>query len=240
MSKKIKIPSINIKSSLVSLFHSFLENESKRKRNRVYDYDDYDEEMAYWVANGYIFDMDDEDLANYYEDGDVIWPPMRHGKKSNKHSRSNKKKDIVEYADYWNSRKGHKGKHRNGCRVIDITQPYSGDEDDPDEVGDYPHEFDNYEEVEDNGITNGKEIFYYPDYHNKDDRLEFNTLKSFSEFCEDNGYAVSESVANDISYRRVSHCCLSPIAREYGLYEIMCEESYGTLFYEVCESSELD
>jgi K+-sensing histidine kinase KdpD len=94
-------------------------------------------------------------------------------------------------------------------------------------------------EIEDNGITNGKEIYYYPDYHNKDNRLEFNSLSGFSDFCEENGYNVPDHIATDIMYRRVSHVCLRPDAREYGLYEIMAEESYGSMFYEVCEASEL-
>ena len=88
-------------------------------------------------------------------------------------------------------------------------------------------------------MSNGKEIYYYPDYHNKENRLEFSTLSAFNDFCEDNGYNVPDHIANDIMYRRVSHVCLRPDAREYGLYEIMAEESYGTLFYEVCEASEL-
>jgi hypothetical protein len=63
---------------------------------------------------------------------------------------------------------------------------------------------------------------------------------TYKAFCEENGYNVPDHIANDIMYRRVSHVCLRPDAREYGLYEIMAEESYGTLFYEVCEASELD
>lgn len=227
MSKKIKIPSINIKNNLVNLFHDFMKNShdlSKRKCRNMYGYpcygymDDDDDEMLYLMSQGYVFPYTDED---YYDDddGDVIWPP---------------KKDKVKSKH----RKHHKG---SKARMIDLNQPYSGDEDNPREVDDEDDNviFSEYEEVDDNGLTNGKEIYYYPDYHEKENRLEFTSLKAFNEFCDDNGYNVPKNVGDEIMYRRVSHVCLNPVVREYGMYEIIAESSYGNLFYEVCESSEL-
>ena len=225
MSKKIKIPSINIKNNLVNLFHDFMKNShdlSKRKCRNMYGYpcygymDDDDDEMLYLMSQGYVFPYTDED---YYDDddGDVIWPPKKGKSKHRKH------------------RKGSK------ARMIDLNQPYSGDEDNPREVDDEDDNviFTEYEEVDDNGLTNGKEIYYYPDYHDKNSRLEFSTLNAFNEFCMDNGFSVPEHVANEIMYRRISHTCLRPDAKVYGLYEIVAEESYGVMVYEVCEPSEL-
>lgn len=242
MSKKIKIPSVNIKSNLSDLFHMFINRKYKSERRRIELYDDMDDEELLWLMQqqGYVFHdiMDDDyDYGNYYEDDDeidVIWPP-----KSSKKGKKDKRRTADDiYDEFWNTyEKKGKRKHRKGkkARLVDINQPYSGDEEDPDEVG-----FSPYEEVgDDDGIMEGKEIYYYPDYHDKNSRLEFTTLKAFCEFCDDNGFTVSDDVANRIMFRRVSHTCLKPESREYGLYEIMAEESYGVLVYEVCDPCEL-
>lgn len=245
MSKKIKIPLVNIRSRLVELFHVYMENRYKNRPRysshcrSMYEWleDCDDEELAYWAAQGFIFD--DGDCANFYDndnddgDVDVIWPP----KSSSRLIKKEKKHDKDAYDIFWEGQERHKKKHKHGgkrARIIDLNQPFSGEEEDPREV-----EYTEYEEVDDNGLTNGKEIYYYPDYHNKDNRLEFETLSGFNDFCDENGYVVPSHIANDIMYRRVSHCCLRPDAREYGMYEIMAEDSYGTMFYEVCEASEL-
>lgn len=242
MSKKIQIPLINIRSRLVELFHLYMENRYKNRPRysshcrSMYEWldDCDDEELAYWAAQGYVFDD-----ANFYEgddddDSDVIWPPSSSVRKLNKKNKKGKR-DV--YDELWEGQEGHKKKHKRGgkrARLINLNQPFSGEEEDPREV-----EYTDYEEIDDNGLSNGKEIYYYPDYHNKENRLEFSTLSAFNDFCDENGYNVPDHIANDIMYRRVSHVCLRPDAREYGLYEIMAEESYGTLFYEVCEASEL-
>lgn len=235
MSKKIKIPSNNIKSRLVDLFHSFLSREYKSRKSHSNYYEDMDDEELMWLMQqqGYIFhDIIDDDYANFYSDDDdddsnVIWPP--------KHRSAD---DI--YDEFWKRDvKRGKRKHRKGkkARVININEPYDGEEEE--DVNDF--DYTSYEEVDidDNGISDGKEIYYYPDYHDKDSRLEFSTLKAFNEFCDDNGYTVPSHIMNTILFNRVSHCCLHPQSREYGLYEIIAETSYGNLFYEVCEANEL-
>ena len=240
MSKKIQIPLINLRSRLIDLFHSYMENYYKtHKRSNshcrsIYEWmeDMDDDEIEYWRSQGFIFA--DDDYANYYEDDcDVIWPPSHtSSKKKDKH-----KKDAYDL--FWEGQGRHKKKHKRGnkhARLIDLNQPFSGEEENPREVDDYV----DYEEIDDNGISNGKEIYYYPDYHDKENRLEFETLDGFNDFCAENGYVVPEHIAHEIIYRRVSHTCLRPDAREYGRYEIMAEDSYGTMFYEVCEANELD
>lgn len=234
MSKKIEIPLVNIRSRLVDLFHLYMERRYKAcKRHtshchNMYDWmaDLDDDELSFWAAQGFVFDDDGDD------DSCVIWPPKSHKKKHKKHD-----KDDEDF--FWEgNKKKHKKRGSKHARLIDINQPYSGEEEDPREVGDYDV-YTEYEEIDDNGVSNGKEIYYYPDYHDKENRLEFETLSGFCNFCEENGYVVPDHVANGIMYRRVSHTCLRPDAREYGLYEIMAEDSYGTMFYEVCEANEL-
>jgi hypothetical protein len=238
MSKKIKIPSDNIKSSLVDLFHRFMSNRREDSSMRLgHSYSNYmdDDEIAFWKSQGFIFDDEDDDDDE--DDAEVIWPPC------SKYVKGKKKRDKDAYDVFWEGqRNSNKKKHKRSrikkARVIDITVPFSGEEDNPLEVGD-DDIYTDYVEIEDNGITNGKEIYYYPDYHNKDNRLEFSSLSGFSDFCEENGYNVPQHVVDDIMFRRVSHTCLRPDAREYGHYEIMAEDSYGTMFYEVCEANEL-
>jgi hypothetical protein len=247
MSKKIRIPLNNIKSSLSDLFHDFMSRRRIKKSSRGNYYDWYDdddlsqEELMWLMANGHCYypsDDDDYDYGSYYDnddydydadDYDVIWPPNTNdGGKKHK-----KKEDVDPYANYWDklerkNRKHKKHKHKkcsSRARIIDINTPYDGEEDD---------------DISDNGITDGKEIYYYPNYHEKDSRLEFNSLKDFSDFCDDNGYIVNDDVSNLIMFNRVVHTCLKPNTREYGIYEMMADTSYGGMFYEVCEASELE
>lgn len=115
--------------------------------------------------------------------------------------------------------------------MFDISVPYSGDETDPDEY-DFDFTTEDYN-------SESKEIWFYPDYHFKDDKLEFNSLKEFSDYCESMGYCVNKEVAADISWRYESHCCLNPGSEKIGLLEIMTEHTYGEMFYEACDESEL-
>lgn len=229
MSKKIKIPLENIRSYVHDLFHEYLDEQyelgrTRPHRNSIYDYMDDDEVIAL-MQLGYVFpEGDDDDYANYYDDDDddedsLVWPP---------------KKEDTAYDVFWKrEERKAKRKHKRGkARLIDITKPYSGEEE-------ASTEFDDYEEIGDDGVLEGKEIWYYPDYHTKDDRLEFNTLKAFDDFCADNGFVVPPYVAENIAYRRVSHTCLRPDARESGIFEIMAEESYADMMYEACDVKEL-
>lgn len=225
---KIKIPLKNIRNYVYDLFHEYMDSQyemrrTKPHRNHVYDYMDDDEVLAL-MQLGFVFPEDDDyDYGNYYEDDDdssQIWPP---------------KKEKTAYDVFWeNEERKSKRKHakKSKARVIDITQPYSGEEEDPTEYA-------SYEEIDSDGILEGKEIWYYPNYREKYDRLEFNTLKAFDDFCADNGYVVPPYVAENIAYRRVSHTCLRPDAREDGIFEIMAEESYGDMMYEACDVTEL-
>ena len=236
MSKKIFIPLENIRSCLHDLFHEYLDELYDLERTqRPYDDYDYmdDDEVLQLMQLGYVFPgLEDEFMCD--EDGDVIWPlKPKKGKKGKKGKRT---ADDV-YADYWErEERKSKRKHqkRGKARMIDINTPYSGDEEDPDEVS-----YSSYEDLESDGINDGKMIWFYPNYRDKDDRLEFNTLSDFDEFCAEEGYVVPPYVGERIAYRRVSHCCLSPYAREQGVFEIMAEESYADMMYEAIDVTEL-
>ena len=238
MSKKIIIPLNNMRHALHDLFHEYLdelydlERTCRGSRRCNYDWTD-DEEVQWLMQQGVVFPGMEDDMANFYdgeyedEDADTIWPP----KKKKKHS-------LDPYGDYWNmvealEKKSKKKKHKRGNRgkgkVIDITTPYSGMEEKPREVDDY----------DTTGIEDGKEIWFYPDYSNKHDRLEFNNLSDFSDFCAEQGYHVEADVGMSIAYRRISHTCLDPELRDEGVFNIVAEESYGDMRYAVTPVQEL-
>lgn len=165
--------------------------------------------------------------------------------------------EYVEYSEVDGGKKKHKhrskGKGKKN-KIEDLNVPYSGWEEDPDIVGDGTnfHDFHDYlnktknrrdswendiderERFDDHAI-----IWYYPNYANKDDRLEFNSLKDFDDFCADEGFVVPPYIAEEIAYRPISHVCLRPDARERGIYEIFAAESYADMAYEVCDVTEL-
>lgn len=234
MSKKIKIDVPNkVKPNLISLFHEYLSRKAKEpSHTAIYDeWDGYDDMADYWdrIFPGWDNDLDD--------DSDIVFPPKNNGVLilNPKGKGKGKKKDPFQ--NFWSQEdreesfsKGGKGKmkHKKGkkARILDINALYSGYEDDPTEYS-----------LDEN--TEYKEIWFYPDYHCKDDRLEFNSIKEFSDYCENQGYFVSSEVANDLSWRYESHCCLCPESERVGLLEIMSEHSYGEMFYEACEEQEL-
>ena len=188
-----------------------------------------DDEVRWLMQQGYVFPGLTDDGCYYDdddEDEDVIWPVVKKGKK----------KDKTAYEQFWEAEeKKAKQKHRKrgkkNARIIDINTPYSGHEENPTECG--------YDDLDSDGINDGKLIYYYPNYRNKEDRLEFNTLKEFDDFCADYGYTVPPYVGEQIAYRRVSHVCLNPTVREYGMFEIMAEESYADMMYEAVDVEDL-
>lgn len=203
MSKKIFIPSTNLRKDLVTLSKSFI-----RKKNSV--------SMGY--SHGYGFPYDYDGMSPYdldsmyddygYYDDDAAWAEY--------YSTYGSKKDKKNKKD---SKRGGK---RGRSRIIDINEPFSGEEDMLD---------DDYDE--------DKTIIYYPDYHEKENRFEFFSLEEFKDFCKSMNYDIPKDVETWISYNTVCHCCLSSEGLSNGVYEIVAEESYGVLFYEVCGEDEL-
>jgi len=234
MSKKIKIDIPNkVKPNLISLFHEYLSHKAKEPTYSSYeDWDDYDDMAAYWdkVFPGWDDELDDDsDVVFPLKDNSVlILNPKGKGKKRDPFQDFWSQEDREE--SFFNGGKG-KMKHKKGkkARILDINAPYSGNEDDYnlDDIG------------LDDENTEYKEIWFYPDYHCKDDKLEFNSIKEFSDYCGNQGYFVPKEVINDLAWRYESHCCLCPESERIGLLEIMAEHSYGEMFYEACEEQEL-
>ena len=193
-------------------------------------------------------DWDDTDWSEYDDyyvgdDGEIIFPNsgMSQGKKKENDYDPERTLRPGEYRrsaqdmdDYWNkmSKFNEKGKYKHTkhrgsrgakkAKVVDINEPYN----------------DNY--IDDSGdAPESTIIYFYEDYHDKYSRVEFNTLYDFDEYCKEMGFSVPPYVGEQIAYAPVSHCCLNPIAKDRGVLEIMREETYGDMFYEACETSEL-
>lgn len=235
MSKKINISIPNkVKPNLVVLFHEYLSRKAKEpKYHEEHMFNDYAGMDSYWDE---MFPGWDDDL-DY--DGDVIFPTNVIVMNPKKGKKGTAKKSTA-YDDFWQRDReeqwGKKGKHKHSrsgkkAKVFNINVPYSGDEEDPNEY-DYDFSTEDYE-------PDSKEIWFYPDYHCKEDKLEFNSLKDFSDYCDSMGYWVDKEVEERISWRYESHCCLNPESEKIGLLEIMSGHSYGDMFYEACEESEL-
>lgn len=127
------------------------------------------------------------------------------------------------YPRYEDKRK-RKHKKGNGKKHYGIDIPFDGEEDY--DVNDcvYSSDF--------------KEIWFYVDYHDKEDRLEFNSIKEFDDYCESMGYYVPPTVAADIEWRYESHCCLCPDSERIGLMEVICGKTYGDMYYEACDEDD--
>ena len=236
---KIKIPLDNMRYALHDLLHEHLDEvyelaKTCRKGSRhtrgSYDWSD-DDEVLWLMQQGVIFPGMEADMANYYDEddyddyeevddnGECVWPPTKE---------SHKRGKLDPYGSYWDKvdalkKKKHKKGNSRKSKIIDINVPYSGEEESPNE------ESDSYDEVD------SKMIYYYPNYNIKDDRYEFTSLKEFDDFCQECGFHVSPTVAEEIAYRSVSHVCLSPLSREHGLLEIIGEESFAEMMYEAAQ-----
>lgn len=88
---------------------------------------------------------------------------------------------------------------------------------------------------EDNHEECYKSIKFYSDIENELSVREFDSLKSFNDFCADNGYIISTIDYNNLLNESVIHCCLDPISLEYGDKEIITDNSYGALYWTVSE-----
>ena len=219
MSKKLDISIPNkVRPNLVELFHQYLKNRPKYKSNQ-YDWDDMDEYELEYLRT--MFPGWDDDLP--FDDGVFIYPDVSSSSSHNNRKRySSRSFDQLSREDSFVKR--GKRKHSKGKKgKKDIEIPFKWDE------------------LTD-GVDDGdlKEIWFYADYHDKEDRLEFNSVDDFLSYCTSMGYYVSNDVISDLKWRYESHCCLSRESQEeYGLFEVVTEHSYGELFYEVCEASEL-
>ena len=215
MSKKINVVSPGVcHSSLLSLFKLWVKRKGAEKRNNriifpsgVYD-DDYEEEMSILRAYYGIYDSDYDDDDEYYVDdeGSIIFPVKKEVVSSQEDEGS-----VIDALYSSGKRRGkhkhskHRSRHKGrGAKVVSINTPYSGEEDD-----EYSDE------------SNSRSlIYFYPDYHDKHDRIEFESLMEFDEYCNEEGFMVPAYVGEKLAYNPVSHCCLNPVAKEHGIWHM--------------------
>jgi len=161
-------------------------------------------------------DFDDEDD----DDMDVIWP-RRYDcrRKGVKRKRFNRKRGEMVY-DSSSGSSVNKGGKRVVKKRLKIDDDMIGDRVDP-------------------MVEPVVRVYFYPDYLNKYDRVEFKGLMEFDEFCRQEGYQLSNDTLWKLFDLGCCHCCLDPEKRAEGSLEIVCESSYERLCYEVCTSDEL-
>lgn len=210
---------------LILRYYGYLDKNGKvilnpKKGTKNHAHPDYWDEEDYWDDYEEIYpgpsedDSDDEEEENIYSelypDVDEYWNNLESGgKKKGKNGK------------YKHSKKK---KNRGSEDMLDITKPYTQG---------FIDETDLPEEEGDGSVA--QYIWFYPDYHDKTDKLEFNNLKDFDDFCSKNDFIVPPYVGERIAYRPVSHVCLNPGAKERGVDEIMGAESYADMFYEAGE-----
>ena len=112
-----------------------------------------------------------------------------------------------------------KKKEGETAKVIDIKTPYSGFEEEPDEV----------EEEEEKGVHT---IYFYPDFKERSDYEKFDSLQEFDDYCKILGVYVPDDVAQNITYWSESHCCIYPDVAADGHLEILAQKSYDDLWYD--------
>jgi hypothetical protein len=198
-----------------------LNDEDVESLLRYYGYIDDNNEI---VSSNIVNDEDDDDSTSngYYWsrgnwDEDDYWDEYEelHYDSSKKRNKDGKFKHVKQ-----NKPRGSEDS------MLDITKPYS------------QGFIDECDKNDDDKVV-AQYIFFYPNYGDKTDKLEFNSLHDFDEFCSNNEYFVPAYVAEDIAYRPVSHVCINPgPLYRGGVDEIMSAESYGDMFYEACEEYE--
>lgn len=183
----------------------------KKRKHTLYELDDdFDDYEEIFPGSDDEEDDDDEDIYSELYPNEY-WDALEQESMGKKKGKGGKYKHS----------KTKKGKNKGSEDSIDITKPYS-------------QGFIDDEEDED-GVLDKQYIYFYPDYHDKTDRLEFNSLKEFDKFCSHNEFLVPPYVGERIAYRPVSHVCLNPGAKERGVDEIMGAENYHDMFFEAGE-----
>ena len=101
---------------------------------------------------------------------------------------------------------------------------------------DSPSEDDDFDaEYYDKHKNDKKSIYYYPNILYKSSRIEFGTLKKFSDFCDENNLFLPNDAVNQLMYNKVTHCTLDPVDEVTGDKVIVVDKSYGGLYYTVTD-----
>ena len=129
------------------------------------------------------------------------------------------------------SKRGSRGKGKRPDKVEyggyeDFSEDYWENRKSMYTHGEWIDDEDNYEEAY-------KKIKFYPDITNELSVIEFDSLKEFSDYCNEHGYLVGTTDFDNLKNWGTVHCCLDPIDLEYGDYSIITDTSYGGLYWTV-------
>ena len=253
MSKKINLTiKGKIKPNLWELFHTWHDKIVKKARkesiNRFGNWFSELADMGYYMEDddaNYVFpnnDLDDDDAYEKY------WKRQEAKRKRREKMAYDEMIDFYEIGKEDGKKKKHKNRgKRKRCKIIDINTPYCGWEDNPTIVGNSQNEIDreyggmSYQDDEEEEYKRYKEahtselddrpryddvtrIWYYPDYTNRHDRLEFDSLMEFDEYCEKEGIVISKDVAEELVYRPINHVCNYLLGGSF--YETASGETY--------------
>ena len=183
------------------------EREAALKAAREYQSRGWPSSMMYdCMGEDYYFD----------EEGGYILNPKHLKKKNKKLYDGDKKKS---------SKRGSRGKGKKSDYVT-YEDEYWENRKSLYTHGEWSDDEENYEEEY-------KKIKFYPDITNEMSVIEFDSLKEFSDYCDEHGYLVGMTDYENLKNWGTVHCCLDPIDLEYGDYSIITDTSYGGLFWTV-------
>ena len=177
-------------------------------------------------SDAMIYDCMGEDDYPGFDDEEAILERYN-GKMSARHLKALNKKLFKRMGKGKGERKAGKKKYNRGSEDMDDfwknrhTMYRNGELDSLDDE-------DNYED-------GYKCIKFYDDIENELCFREFDSLKSFSDFCQTKGYRVGTVDYNNLVNNTVVHCCLDPISKEYGENEVITDNSYGALYWTVSD-----
>lgn len=229
MSKKINLTiKGKIKPNLWELFHAWHKRIVKKaKKESINRFGNWISELA---DMGYYMDDDDANYVFPYNDLDnggddeyeKYWKRQEAKRKRRERMAYDEMIDFYEIGREDGKKKKHKNRgKRKRCKVIDINTPYCGWEDDPTIVGDSQNDSELDDRPRYDDVTR---IWYYPDYTNRHDRLEFDSLMEFDEYCESEGIVISKDVAEELAYRPINHVCNYLLGGSF--YETASGETY--------------
>lgn len=176
-------------------------------------------------GEGYLFDDDEDDeeviygvCTNYPSGG------------SGREKRRREKRLRREERRKERNKRPRGGRGKKGCPVIDINTPYSL-------VGDDGYV--DFTEVEDelpkHQVDDIEMVRYYPNYWDRSEYEEFDSLKEFELWMMGKGLIICNGIDMSRIDGYVVHCCKMPNENESDMVNIIYEDSYGAMYYSALE-----
>lgn len=170
-------------------------------------------------------EWDDFDDVNYlgYLRGNYF--PHGHNSLGSSVDWGKNKRKILRGIDTSSSHRGKRGSKRNKKK----SSIYKNDR-----FGRFNNLFDD-DDINDFDCLgmDAKTIYFYRDINNPDDYEEFYNLFEFDNFLRDEGIKITDYEVQKLMNRDISHCCCQ---NENGDVWLLSDHSYGSLYYEACES----